>query len=443
MSAPRLLAGLRSDRPLTHAEHTAIHGDLPDRRPAALIRAVEQAGLSGRGGAGFPTARKLEAVASRSGPKVVVANGVEAEPMSDKDRVLLTRAPHLVLDGVQAAASAVGAREAIVCVPADAAGSVDAALADRGHLGSLRVRVVTVPQNYLAGEETALVRHLNRGPLKPTFTPPLPFERGVRRRPTLVQNVETLAHLALVARHGPEWFRSAGTSTAPGTILVTLAGAVRRPGVVEVAGGTSVGAALSRADVASKALASVILGGYFGTWLPATSALALTLDPPTLARHGAALGAGVIVALADTTCAVAELARLMAWLSAESAGQCGPCTHGLSAIAGTVGRMRDGTAGAGAEEQLQRWAGRRPGTRSLPAPRRRCATAGQRAAHPRGAAARPHAPRQPAMHASGTRCSPHRRWRAGPHDPPAAGEPDPVHRTWDVRRAAPGAHHAR
>jgi NADH:ubiquinone oxidoreductase subunit F (NADH-binding) len=217
--------------------------------------------------------------------------------------------------------------------------------------------VVSVPQRYLAGEETALVRHLDRGPLKPTFTPPLPFERGVRRSPTLVQNVETLAHLALVARHGPAWFRATGTSTAPGTMLVTLAGAVARPGVVEVPGGTSVGAALSHADAGSATLASVILGGYFGTWLPATRALALTLDPPALARHGATLGAGVIVALPDTTCAVGELARVMAWLSTESAGQCGPCTHGLSAIADTVGRMRDGTAAADAEEELQRWAG--------------------------------------------------------------------------------------
>jgi NADH:ubiquinone oxidoreductase subunit F (NADH-binding) len=329
-----VLAGLRPGRALSLAEHAGVHGPLPDLGPGGLIAAANAAGLTGRGGAGFPTARKLAAVAARSGTKLVVANGVEAEPMSAKDLVLLTRTPHLVLDGVRVAASAVGAREAIVCVPARAQRAVAGALAERDDLGRLRTRLTVVPQRYLAGEETALLQHLDGGPLKPTFTPPRPFER---RRPALVQNVETLAQLALLARG------------RGGTLLATVSGAVRQPGVVEVPSGTRVGDLLERAGGTREPLGSIILGGYFGAWLPAATALALRLD--------AGDGAGVVTAVPASCCAVAELARVTAWLAAESAGQCGPCANGLPAIAGTVEQLRSGRAGAGALERIEHWAG--------------------------------------------------------------------------------------
>jgi NADH:ubiquinone oxidoreductase subunit F (NADH-binding) len=342
-----VLTGLRPGRPLSRVEHTGVHGPLGHPRADELIDAVARTGLAGRGGAGFPTARKLAAVAGRRGAKVVVANGVEAEPMSAKDLVLLTRTPHLVLDGLRLAAGAVGAGEAILCVPARARDTVAGALAERDDFSRLRARVAAVPQRYLAGEETALVRHLDGGPLKPTFTPPRPFERGVRRRPTLVQNVETLAQLALIARQGP--------GRRP-TLLVSVSGAVRTPGVVEVAAGTPVHEVIERAGGPSGRIGSVVLGGYFGAWLPAATALALPLEATALAAQGAALGAGVVVAVPEACCAVAELARVAAWLAAESAGQCGPCAHGLPAIAGAIEQLRTGRAGAGALERIEHWA---------------------------------------------------------------------------------------
>jgi NADH:ubiquinone oxidoreductase subunit F (NADH-binding) len=356
----RLLAGLATGRPLSLDEHLAVHGPIPELDSTALIDAVARAGILGRGGAGFPMARKLGAVAERGGTKVVVANGVEAEPMSAKDRVLLSRAPHLVLDGVAAAAAAVGAREAIVCVPAGVPAvhaAVGDAIRERGSgRRRLRLRIAAVPSRYLAGEETALVRHLNGGPLKPTFTPPRPFERGVGRQPTLVQNVETLAHLALVARHGPSWFREVGGPASPGTMLLTLSGAVRSPGVVEVPGGTPVGDALALGGI-DQPVASLVVGGYFGAWLPAPAALSLALDERELTHHGAAVGAGVVVAVPESACGVAELARVMSWLAAQSAHQCGPCSNGLPAIAGALELMAAGRAGTGARERVQRWAG--------------------------------------------------------------------------------------
>jgi NADH:ubiquinone oxidoreductase subunit F (NADH-binding) len=242
----------------------------------------------------------------------------------------------------------VGAGEAILCVPAQAREAVAGALAERRDLDGVRARVAAVPQRYLAGEETALIRHLDGGPLKPTFTPPRPFERGVRRRPTLVQNVETLAQLALVARHGP--------GRRP-TLLASVSGAVRAPGVVEVAAGTTVRELIERAGGPRERIGSIVLGGYFGAWLPGAPALGLRLEADELAAHDAALGAGVVVVVPATACAVSELARVAGWLAAEAAGQCGPCTHGLPAIAGTVEQLRTGRAGAGALERIERWAG--------------------------------------------------------------------------------------
>src|SRR5262249_53754083 len=149
-------------------------------------------------------------------------------------------APHLVLDGVAVAARAVDARDAIVVVSAEderSMQSLELALIDRTAAGvddDPQFELFVLEPGYVGGQETALVSALNGGPARPTFAPPLPFERGVRRRPTLVQNVETLAHLALIARHGAGWFRQLGTELDPGSALVTLSGAVDAPGVYEI-----------------------------------------------------------------------------------------------------------------------------------------------------------------------------------------------------------------
>src|SRR5438270_12336118 len=229
---PRLLAGVSSGGgPSNLDHHFAVYGPLPPPGAIDLPALAEASGLQGRGGAGFPTGMKLRAVAAQRGRPVVVANGTEGEPISGKDKVLVGYLPHLVLDGAAAAAQALGAREAIVAVSrADREGldALSAAIAERGRGLDKRVRLraVAVPDGFVAGEETALVQFLNRGLAQPGFTPPRPFERGVGRAPTLVQNVETLAQLALIARFGPEWFRAVGTAAEPGTALVTISGAV-------------------------------------------------------------------------------------------------------------------------------------------------------------------------------------------------------------------------
>jgi NADH:ubiquinone oxidoreductase subunit F (NADH-binding) len=361
---PRLLASAGPGRAATLAEHLAGDGLARPAQvdPAALRDEVERAGLRGRGGAAFPTARKLDAVA-RGRRAVLVANGAEGEPASGKDALLLARAPQLVLDGVALAAAAVGAREAIVCVrerSTAARAALAAALAERAGSGrdAVPVRIEPIPDGYVRGEETALVRHVDGGPGLPTSTPPLPFARGVGGRPTLVQNVETLAHVALIARHGAAWFRTLGTATSPGSALVTVSGAVARPGVREIALGTPLRTLLEQAGADTGALRAVLVGGYFGTWLPASVALDATLDDAALRPLGAALGCGVVAALPLDGCGVAETARLARWLAGQSAGQCGPCVHGLAAIAGQLEALADARAAPDALPRLRRWTGR-------------------------------------------------------------------------------------
>jgi NADH:ubiquinone oxidoreductase subunit F (NADH-binding) len=299
-----------------------------------LIAAVEASGLRGRGGGGFPTGRKLRAVAAARGPATVLVNAGESEPVSGKDHALLYRAPHLVLDGAVLAAHAVRADRIVVCLPAgDPLGHpLGTAIATRAD--PVPVHLQPVPHRYVASEESALVNLLNTGDARPTTRPPRPDQQGM-----LIGNTETFAHLALVARHGPDWFRTVGTPDSPGTMLVTVGGAVREPGVREVACGTPIGEVLAGADSDARA---VLVGGIAGTWLALPSANAVPLAHRGLAEAGAALGVGALFVLPPDACGLAETARIVRYLAGESAGQCGPCVFGLPAIADDLAHLVHG-----------------------------------------------------------------------------------------------------
>jgi NADH:ubiquinone oxidoreductase subunit F (NADH-binding) len=356
----RLLSGVDgSGRTVGYGEHLRRYGYLPPRAGAAadlgLVSLVERSGLLGRGGAGFPTGRKMRAVAERGGRPVVVANGMEGEPASAKDGVLLGLVPHLVLDGIVVAARAVGAADAYLCVHTGSPvlPALRRALAERNRAADgVRIDVEELPARYVSSESSSLVSWLGGGAALPLFEP-RPHERGVGGRPTLVQNVETLANVALVARYGPEWLRAVGEPAEPGSLLVTVSGAVARPGVVEVAVGTPIGEALARAGAAR--LSAVLVGGYFGGWLPAAAALPVPLSHAALRSVGLGLGAGVLVALPATACGLVETARVAGYLAGESAGQCGPCKNGLPAIAAALSRVARGEAHAAAVAAVERW----------------------------------------------------------------------------------------
>ncbi|HEU5416462.1 MAG TPA: NADH-ubiquinone oxidoreductase-F iron-sulfur binding region domain-containing protein [Streptosporangiaceae bacterium] len=341
------------------AAHLARLGPLPavhsGRAAAALIAEVERSGLTGRGGAAFPLHRKLAAVAAgRAG--VAVGNGAEGEPASSKDATLLWLAPHLVLDGLQLAARATGAARSVLVIPRDPelTSHLSRALGYREHL----VELIGAPDRFLAGEESALVAVVSGEPARPRFKRPPVYQRGIGGRPTLVSNVETLAHLALIARFGAAWFRAEGTAAEPGTMLVTVQRADGGRHVTEAALGTPLPALLGALAAGPQGgVQAVLCGGYHGAWLPAGQAAGLTLDNAALRPAGAFAGAGVLAELPASHCGLAETARVARYLALESAGQCGPCFNGLPRIAAALADLAIARPAPRQLADVQRWAG--------------------------------------------------------------------------------------
>ena len=334
----RLLAGTPGRESL--GEHRARLGALPEHSSGAdLLAAVEASGLTGRGGGAFPAYRKLRSALEAPGVPVVVVNATESEPASAKDRLLLANRPHLVLDGAIAAASAIGADLIILVVHGGNTVSavVAEAMAERAECarrGGPTFRLVEVPDRYLAGESSALVSFLNGGPAVPPSRGVPTSVSGVAGRPTVVNNAETVAHLALIARFGAEWFREAGTPGAPGSALLTFAGDMDRPyAVVEVLRPVTFADAAVQAGADLGNAGAVLLGGYGGTWVPASELSRTPIDPAALDSSGTPIGCGLVGILGPGRCGLAEAGRILGWLAGESAGQCGACSAGLPELA--------------------------------------------------------------------------------------------------------------
>jgi NADH:ubiquinone oxidoreductase subunit F (NADH-binding) len=349
MTGSRLLAG--RDLALGAeglAEHERRLGPLP-AAGAPVIELLIRSGLTGRGGAAYPAGLKWRSVAAQSdGAAVVIANGAEGEPRSLKDRLLMTTRPHLILDGAFLAARAVRARQVVLYIGEEHRSSQDSmarALAERTGEERRLVRTVAAPARYVAGASSASVHLVDAGIATPTTTPPSAHERGVDGAPTLVQNVETLAQVALIARSG----------NATGTLLVTIAGGVSRPGVLEIQAQTTVAEAVELAGGVSEPPHAVLLGGYFGTWITAAKGWDLPLDHDALRARGLSLGCGVIGVLPGSRCVVCEVAGIMRYLSSESSAQCGPCFFGLRALADACSRIAERGTDPVDLQRLQRW----------------------------------------------------------------------------------------
>ncbi|MBC6461119.1 NADH-quinone oxidoreductase subunit NuoF family protein [Actinomadura sp. HBU206391] len=334
---PRLTRGFDRFGRLDLDRHRAAHGRLHVPRLGKLTAMAERVDLRGRGGAGFPFARKLRVVGRHlaDGAEItVVVNGAEGEPGSAKDQVLLMRAPHLVLDGAVIAARALDSRDLVVAVTGGdpARQSIHAAAAER----DLPVRVVELAGRFISGESGAVVRAINGDVPVPPGRDVRTGDSGVAGRPTLLSNAETFAQLALLVSLGADGYARVGTRDEPGTILLTVAGGT----VVEAPIGTPLGTVLERSGVSAGQ--GVLVGGCHGGWLPAAAAHA-PVSRAGMAAAGGTLGAGVVLPLPPGTCPLGEVIRVTAYLAAESAGQCGPCRLGLPETVRALTALADGT----------------------------------------------------------------------------------------------------
>jgi len=330
------------------AGYIQAHGPLlmPDGHlPLRMAAYLEASGLQGRGGGGFPASTKLAVASSAGRGGTVLVNAMEGEPASDKDKLLLSHAPHLVLDGAQVLAVLCRASRVVVCVPAGrgaAAGAVAHAMAERRRIRYSPVieTLVRPPDRFVGGEESALVNFVESGSSFPVFRPDRGTPLRLGRRPALVHNAETLAHVALIVRQGPGPFRARGTAEEPGTCLVTIGGAVTHPGVVEVDRGTPLWDIAQRGAPREPPQAFLV-GGFGGSWV-GPDHFATPYASTSLRSIGASAGVGVVVVLGASSCGVAETARIARYLALQSAGQCGPCALGLPAIADDLAHLARG-----------------------------------------------------------------------------------------------------
>lgn len=341
----RLLHGIgTSSGPVSLEEHLHRWGPLPPWRGPAFVDELARSGLRGHGGGWFPVATKWRAV-RRIGARrpVVVANGAEGEPASSKDRFLMKITPHLVLDGAVVAATSIGATKVVVHAVPSALEAMGAAAEERARrrLDRCTIEVVAAPERYLAGQESAVVNTVNgRREGIPSFVGLRSVrERGVDARPTLVQNVESLAHASMIARFGAEWFRQVGTEESPGTVLVTVTGRWAKPRIVEAPLGDRLVDILALDASATGAIQGVLLGGYGGGWIATSKALAMPFTEEAARAEGSSIGPGIVVLLPSEVCPLLEVSRVVRYMAGEGAGQCGPCVHGLAALGQTMERL--------------------------------------------------------------------------------------------------------
>ena len=358
----RLLAG---PPPASGFERLADHAKRLGARPAGgawLIDALQKSGLRGRGGAAFPAWRKWAAVSDASaGNAVVVINASEGEPLSIKDRTFVSFRPHLVLDGALLAAETLRATDVVIYFSRgsdDAERAVKNALKERTDVGGPTVKLMRTSHRYVAGESSAVVNRVSGGPSKPKFSLARTAEKGVDDRPTLIHNAESIGHVAMIARYGPEWFRKLGTADSPGTTLMTVCGSVRRPGVYEVDPAANLGGLITAAGGVTSQPSGALLGGYFGSWVGPQALATLPLDRDRLkAQFSASFGCGIVALLPQRSCGIVEATRILTYLAWESAGQCGPCVNGLAALSEAMERIAVSKPNEGDLDRVVRWIG--------------------------------------------------------------------------------------
>lgn len=342
----RLLAG--ADRGTGLGAHRGLWpapAALSGRDLVALLGATQ---IRGRGGAGFPFGRKVSTALRAGRRRAVVVNASEGEPGSAKDAALLTTVPHLVLDGAETVAGALGVRRVHVVVPGErpAVGdAVEDAVAERSG-GPVRYTLSTASGGFVGGQSRAVVELLEGRENLPVTSWEPEAVSGLRGRPTVLSNAETFAQVAALVALGPAGYATAGTADEPGTTLLTVAGDGPGGVVLEVPLGTALADVLRACGYAPDV--TVLMGGYHGAWLPPAQTAIRRLTRGDLAAAGASLGAGVVLPLDPAACPVTLTASVVEYLAGQSARRCGPCRNGLPALAVATRALAEGSPEAAA-----------------------------------------------------------------------------------------------
>ena len=338
---------------------------LTTMQPQAVVDLVKSSGLRGRGGAGFPAGMKWSFVPQGVYPRYLVCNADEGEPGTCKDRVLMENDPHLVLEGIAISSYAIEAHLAFIYVRGEftlSAERLEGAIAEaraQGFLGKnifgsgydLDIVVHRGAGAYICGEETALLTSLEGERGNPRLKPPFPATEGLYRKPTVINNVETLANVPLIVQYGAEWYKSMGTEKSPGIKLFALSGQVKRPGVYELPLGTPLRTLIEEhggGTLEDRPVKAVIPGGSSAPMLTAAH-LDTPLDYESIAAAGSMLGSGAVIVITEGTCIVSVTRRLVEFYAHEDCGQCIPGREGIAWLARILERIE---AGKGREEDL-------------------------------------------------------------------------------------------
>ena len=346
---------------IAHGGYQALGKALTQMKPAEVVEEIKASGLRGRGGAGFPTGLKWEFASKAKGDvKYIVCNADEGEPGTFKDRLILEGDPHAILEGMAIAGYAVGARKGYVYIRGEYGLSIqrlERAILQARELGLLGedifgsgfgfdVEVRVGAGAYVCGEETALFESLEGGRGEPRLKPPYPTEVGLFGKPTVINNVETLANVPPIIQNGPKWFRQFGTERCPGTKVFTLTGDIVNEGLIEVPMGITLREVIfgiGGGIPGGRGFKMAQTGGTSGGCLP-VQLLDVPMDYDELAKVGAALGSGALLVMDDTHCIV-DIARVFArFFEHESCGKCVPCREGTMRIHEIVCRIATGEA---------------------------------------------------------------------------------------------------
>jgi NADH-quinone oxidoreductase subunit F len=353
---------LQIDDYIARDGYRALEHCLKQLTPEKVIAAITESGLRGRGGAGFLTGRKWSLGRGQlADVKYVICNGDEGDPGAFMDRLVLESDPHRVVEGLAIAAFAVGAAQGFFYIRAEypqAVRHIKASIQQaeqRGLLGSLHLEVREGAGAFVCGEETALIQSLEGKRGMPRLRPPYPVERGFRDKPTVINNVETLACVPWILRRGPAAFNAFGTATSKGTKVFALAGKINRGGLIEVPMGITIREIVEEIGGGIKngrQFKAVQLGGPSGGCIPASLA-DTPVDYDALAETGAIMGSGGLVVLDDRDCMV-DIARFfLQFTQAESCGKCTFCRIGTKRMLEILERLCEGKGRPGDLETLE------------------------------------------------------------------------------------------